>query len=287
MALGEWSKTTSDVASTRRVTVAKLHIVADTLNQAAHTDFCPWCALVTSREKLRVKRKFIHVHSHGRRCVWASPKSYKDGKPKSIMAQAKNNTNNAIKFNVTFGTKGADTMPANAAVLLRNCRKRIDGELVEVTEFMAVTGVRRTKGDSIMLPLLALMVADAKVRNGFATEFKSVTINGKTIDTKLVAKSTFTRWLSGESVYKTDSEGRLSNELTVDDGMLLKHTALNVRKTSPMLEAEGDELTELLKVTAKAIAKQANLRSLILKTAKTIFNAADGQAQDSDTDATE
>lgn len=196
------------------------------------------------------------------------------------MAQTKNNTNGNIKFNVTFGTKGTDTMPANAAVLLRNCRKRIEGGMVEVTEFMAVTGVRRTKGDSIMLPLLALMVADAKVRNGFATEFKSVTINGKTIDTKLVAKSTFTRWLSGESVYKTDSEGRLSNELTVDDGMLLKHTALNVRKTSPLLEAEGDELTELLKVTAKAIAKQANLRSLILKTAKTIFNAADGQEQE-------
>ena len=199
------------------------------------------------------------------------------------MAQTKNNTNGNIKFNVTFGTKGADTMPANAAVLLRNCKKRIEGEMVEVTEFMAVTGVRRTKGDSIMLPLLALMVADAKVRNGFATEFKSVTINGKTIDTKLVAKSTFTRWLSGESVYKTDSDGKLSNELTVDDGMLLKHTALNVRKTSPLLEAEGDELTELLKVTSKAIAKQANLRSLILKTAKTIFNAADGQAQEPDT----
>ena len=57
---------------------------------------------------------------------------------------------------------------------------------------------------------------------------------------KLVAKSTFTRWLSGESVYKTDSDGALSSELTVDDGMLLKHTALNVRKTSPLLTAEGE-----------------------------------------------
>lgn len=204
-----------------------------------------------------------------------------------IMANANNTNNSAIKFNVTFGTKGTDAMPANAAILLRNCRKRIDGKLVEVTEFMAVTGVRRTKGDSIMLPLLALMVADAKVRNGFATEFGSVTVNGKKIDTKLVAKSTFTRWLSGESVYKTDSDGALSSELTVDDGMLLKHTALNVRKTSPLLTAEGDELTELLKLNAKAIAKQANLRSLIFKKAKSIFNAADGQADTDTQDAPE
>lgn len=204
-----------------------------------------------------------------------------------IMANANNTNNSAIKFNVTFGTKGTDAMPANAAILLRNCRKRIDGKLVEVTEFMAVTGVRRTKGDSIMLPLLALMVADAKVRNGFATEFGSVTVNGKKIDTKLVAKSTFTRWLSGESVYKTDSDGALSSELTVDDGMLLKHTALNVRKTSPLLTAEGDELTELLKLNAKAIAKQANLRSLIFKKAKSIFNAANGQADTDTQDAPE
>lgn len=203
------------------------------------------------------------------------------------MAKANNTNNSAIKFNVTFGTKGTDAIPANAAILLRNCRKCIDGKLVEVTEFMAVTGVRRTKGDSIMLPLLALMVADAKVRNGFATKFGSVTVNGKKIDTKLVAKSTFTRWLSGESVYKTDSDGTFSSELTVDDGMLLKHTALNVRKTSPLLTAEGDELTELLKLNAKAIAKQANLRSLIFKKAKSIFNAADGQADTDTQDAPE
>lgn len=203
------------------------------------------------------------------------------------MATTNNTNNSAIKFNVTFGTKGTDAMPANAAILLRNCRKCIDGKLVEVTEFMAVTGVRRTKGDSIILPLLALMVADAKVRNGFATEFGSVTVNGKKIDTKLVAKSTFTRWLSGESVYKTDSDGTFSSELTVDDGMLLKHTALNVRKTSPLLTAEGDELTELLKLNAKAIAKQANLRPLIFKKAKSIFNAADGQADTDTQDAPE
>jgi hypothetical protein len=193
-----------------------------------------------------------------------------------------NANNNAIVFNVTFGdymVAGEHTnanMPANAAVLLRNCRKRINGELVDAIEFMAVTGVRRTKADSVMLPLLALMVADGKVRNGFAAEFATVTVNGEKIDTKLTAKSTFTRWLSGSAVYKTDADGVMKNELVVDDGLLLKHTALNVRKTSPLLAAEGEVLTELLKTTAKAIAKQATLRSLILKSAKNIFDATEG-----------
>jgi hypothetical protein len=197
-----------------------------------------------------------------------------------------NNTNNAngnaIVFNVTFGDYIVDGyktnayLPANAAVLMRNCRRKVNGEYIDVVEFMAVTGVRRTKADSVMLPLLALMVADGKVRNGFASEFATVKVNGVVIDTKLTAKSTFTRWLSGNTVYKTDADGVLKNELTVDDGLLLKHTALNVRKTSPMLTAEGDELTALLKTTAKAIAKQATLRSLILKSAKNIFDATEG-----------
>lgn len=192
------------------------------------------------------------------------------------MAKANNTNNSAIKFNVTFGTKGTDPMPANAAILLRNCRKRIDGELVEVTEFMAVEGVKRISGDGILLPLLALMVADAQERNGFAVAFKVVKVGSEEIETKLTAKSTFTRWLAGNVVYKTDSNGTLKSDLTLDDGLLLRHTALNVKKTSPLLTATGDALAALMKTTAKAIAKQANLRTSILAKAENIYNDAVG-----------
>lgn len=194
-----------------------------------------------------------------------------------IMAKTnKSNSANEIKFNVTFGELNVNTMPANAAVLLRNAKKRIDGEMKEITEFMAIEGVRRTSGDGILLPLLALMVADAQERNGFATAFKIVVVNGEEIETKLTAKSTFTRWLAGNVVYKTDSEGKLKNALTLDDGLLLRHTNLNVKKTSPLLTAEGDALSELLKTTAKAIAKQANLRTSILAKAENMYNTAVG-----------
>lgn len=192
----------------------------------------------------------------------------------------KTNSANNIKFNVTFGELHVDTMPANAAVLLRNTKKKIEGEMHEVTEFMAVEGVRRASGDGILLPLLALMVADAQERNGFATAFKIVVVNGEQIETKLTAKSTFTRWLAGNVVYKTDSEGALKNALTLDDGLLLRHTNLNVKKTSPLLTATGDALSELLKTTAKAVAKQANLRSAILAKAEGMYNAAVGTASE-------
>lgn len=197
-----------------------------------------------------------------------------------IMAKSNKNSANEIKFNVTFGELNVNTMPANAAVLLRNAKKRIDGEMKEVTEFMAVEGVRRTSGDGILLPLLALMVADAQERNGFATAFKIVVVNGEEIETKLTAKSTFTRWLAGDVVYKTDNEGKLKSALTLDDGLLLRHTNLNVKKTSPLLTAEGEALSALLKTTAKAIAKQANLRTSILVKAANMYDAAVGNISD-------
>lgn len=192
------------------------------------------------------------------------------------MAKTNKTNNNEIKFNVTFGTQGVTPLPANAAVLLRNTKKRIDGETVEVTEFMAVEGVKRISGDGILLPLLALMVADAQERNGFAVAFKVVKVGTEEIETKLTAKSTFTRWLAGNVVYKTDSNGNLKSDLTLDDGLLLRHTALNVKKTSPLLTATGDALAALMKTTAKAIAKQANLRTSILAKAENIYNDAVG-----------
>lgn len=192
------------------------------------------------------------------------------------MAKTNKTNNNEIKFNVTFGTQGVTPLPANAAVLLRNAKKRIDGETVEVTEFMAVEGVKRISGDGILLPLLALMVADAQERNGFAVAFKVVKVGTEEIETKLTAKSTFTRWLAGNVVYKTDSNGNLKSDLTLDDGLLLRHTALNVKKTSPLLTATGDALAALMKTTAKAIAKQANLRTSILAKAENIYNDAVG-----------
>lgn len=195
------------------------------------------------------------------------------------MAKTNKTNNSEIKFNVTFGTRGEDAMPANAAVLLREASKRVDGESVKVTEFMAIEGVRRTSGEGVVLPILALMVADAQVRLGFANDFASVTVNGKKIDTKITAKSIFTRWLGGDTIYRTDSTGALKSEYTLDEGLLLRNTSLNVKKTSPLLTAQGDELTALLKTTAKAIGKQVNLRSTILAKAESLYDGAVGDAK--------
>lgn len=186
---------------------------------------------------------------------------------------ANTNNTNATKFNVTFGIFGIDAVPANAAVLLNECRKRINGKLESVTEFMAVEGVKSTKNEDLVLPVLAVMLADARKRGGFASDFKVVVVNGENIETKLTAKSAFTKWLNGNVIYKSNSQGELNKALVLE-GIHLRNTALRVTEKQPLFSAKGDSQRVLLFQTAKAITKQATMFKDIMGEAKSIFNAA-------------
>ncbi|MBO5630523.1 MAG: hypothetical protein J5965_15780 [Aeriscardovia sp.] len=190
---------------------------------------------------------------------------------------AKTNSNNqsvATKFNVTFGVRGYDAIPANAAVLLNERKMRIDGELKSVTEFMAVEGVKSTKTTDLVLPVLAIMLADARTRGGFASDFKVAVVGSQKVETKLTAKSAFTKWLKGNVIYKSNSQGELNKALVLDEGLYLRNTALRVSDKQPIYTATGDTLRVLLFKTAEAITKQATMFKDIVGQAKSIFNAA-------------
>lgn len=190
---------------------------------------------------------------------------------------AKTNSNNqqssATKFNVTFGVRGYDAIPANAAVLLNERKMRIDGELRQVTEFMAIEGVKSTKTTDLLVPVLAVMLADARTRGGFASDFKIVAVGSQKVETKLTAKSAFTKWLKGNVVYKSNSQGELNKALVLDEGLYLRNTALKVTEKQPIYSAKGDVLRVLMHKTAEAITQQANMFSDIIGEARSIFTA--------------
>ena len=190
-----------------------------------------------------------------------------------------NISQNVAKFNVVFGVKGYDNIPANSAVLLNERKMRIDGELKSVTEFMAVEGVKSTKTTDLVLPVLAIMLADARTRGGFASDFKVCVIGSQTVETKLTAKSAFTKWLKGNVIYKSNSQGELNKALVLDEGLYLRNTALRVSEKQPIYSAKGDVLRVLLFKTAEAITKQANMFSDIVGEARSIFTTAYTEAK--------
>ena len=159
------------------------------------------------------------------------------------MAKQQNNSQSvATKFNVTFGVRGYDAIPANAAVLLNERKMRIDGELKSVTEFMAVEGVKSTKTTDLVLPVLAIMLADARTRGGFANDFKVCVVGSQKVETKLTAKSAFTKWLKGNVIYKSNSQGELNKALVLDEGLYLRNTALRVSDKQPIYTACSSRL---------------------------------------------
>lgn len=188
-----------------------------------------------------------------------------------------------MSFNVVFGLygykneKGAwckgDNVPANAAVLLNERKVRIDGEMREAIEFMAVEGVKSTKTTDLVMPVLAVMLADARVRGGFADDFKVAVVGSQKIETKLTAKSVFTKWLKGNVLYKSNTEGALNKALVVDEGLRLRNTALSVKESSPLYSAKDEVQKALMYKTAEAIVKQATLFTDIQGQAKSIFDA--------------
>lgn len=179
-----------------------------------------------------------------------------------------------MAFNVTFGIVGYDRIPGNAAVLVNERKMRINGELVEATEFMAVEGVKSTKLTDLVMPVLAVMLADARIRGGFASDYSVVTVGSETVKTNITAKSAFTKWLRGNVLYKSNTQGELNKALVLDEGLKLSNTALRVSTRHGLYEATGAMQKALLFKTAEAITKQAKLFTDIHGKAKSIFDAA-------------
>lgn len=203
------------------------------------------------------------------------------------MAKTQQNTiNSNDKFTVTFGIKGVDKIPANHAVLLNECKVRGENGYVPATEFMAISGVKSTKMTDLILPVLAIMLADTRTRGGFANDYKVVVVGKEKIETKLSAKSAFTKWLKGNVIYKSNSEGALNKALVLDNGLYLRNTALKVSEKQPIYSAKGDALRVLMHKTAEAISAQATMFSDILKEAKQIFETAQGTDTQTQTEKT-
>ena len=195
------------------------------------------------------------------------------------MKKQNNNAQSESKFNVTFGVCGYDAVPANAAVLVAEGTVYVQGndgkkERKSVVKFLAVEGVKSTKNTDVIVPLLSVMLADVRERAGFASEFKVCVLNGEKTDSKIRAKSLFTKWLKGNVIYKSNASGELTRALVLDEGLKLSGTSLKVSEKQPIFEAKGNELRVLMHQTANAIAKQATMLGNTLKQAKAIFNCA-------------
>lgn len=157
--------------------------------------------------------------------------------------------------------------PANSVVLLKYTeRENANGTIDTTIKFVAVDGVKDTKQITSVKVLLSALIAEYKTIQEFNREFATIKdTDGKVITDKsgIQAKRIISPFLSGNTIYKTDSNGTLSGALECEQGVKLRDTALNIRNNQAVTTATGANLKAAIHNQANAIVKQSKYLTTI------------------------
>lgn len=163
--------------------------------------------------------------------------------------QYKNESVNSIKFE------------NNAVVLMLQNVASNGNVTINVLQF---TGCPDTKPATIVKHLLKSLLAEFRSVENFNSKFKffktGVVINGKEeeVRTFIDAKRKFSRFLRTSTIYKTDSNGKLSHAVNCDNGLLLSDTALNIKEQQllTLFDYNSTQFRSALHHTALAVLEQ-------------------------------
>ena len=157
--------------------------------------------------------------------------------------------------------------PKNSVVLLKYTeRENVNGTIDTTIKYVAIDGVKDTKQITSVKVLLSALIAEYKTIQEFNREFATIKDeNGKVITDKsgIQAKRIISPFLSGNTIYKTDSNGTLSGALECEKGVKLRDTALNIRNNQAVTTATGANLKAAIHNQANAIVKQSNYLTTI------------------------
>jgi hypothetical protein len=175
-----------------------------------------------------------------------------------------NQVKNVALENITF--------PANSVILMRYSERETNNGGIDTTiKYIAIDGVKDTKTITAVKVLLAALIAEFKTMQEFNSEFATIKDNGKVISERsgIQAKRIITPFLSGNTIYRTDSDGKLSGALECEKGVRLRDTALNVRSNQAVTTLNHGELRAAIHNQSAAIVKQARYLTTIdqIKTA--------------------
>lgn len=153
--------------------------------------------------------------------------------------------------NFSFGILGVNPIPANSAVLVKATTKQ--------TNFVAFHGVRSTKPYDIVLPVLTSLLGEYFSATRFVDEYGKVNEEKSGIN----ALKPFAKFLSGSTIYKSDSNGQMTKGLILDEGLKLSQTALRINDKQLITTASGSVLKSAIYNQVKAIVDQCTPFSAI------------------------
>lgn len=133
------------------------------------------------------------------------------------------------------------------------------GEVTTNVRFIEVCKVEKTDALTIVQSLLKFCIAEYFVCNDLEKDFA---------DTNIKQKKLFNQFLSGNTIYRTNSEGKISNALVSE--VPFSQTALKVKDYHTITMCKKENLKAAIYQHSKAILSQCKYLRMIIDKAETL-----------------
>lgn len=133
------------------------------------------------------------------------------------------------------------------------------GDVTTTVRYIEVCPVEKTDKLAIVKSLLRYCVAEFLVCNDLEKSFA---------DTNIKQQKLFNQFLSGDKIYRTNSEGKIADALISE--VPLNRTALKVKDYHTIATCKPENRKAAIHQHASAIVAQCQYRSMIVKKAETL-----------------
>lgn len=133
------------------------------------------------------------------------------------------------------------------------------GEVTTNVRYIEVCNVEKTDALTIVQSLLKFCIAEYFVCNGLEKDFA---------DTNIKQRKLFNQFLSGNTIYRTNSAGKVANALVSE--VPFSQTALKVKNYHTITTCEKGNLKAAIYQHAKAILSQCRYLRMIIDKAETL-----------------
>jgi hypothetical protein len=150
--------------------------------------------------------------------------------------------------------------PKNSVVLLRQRTYETKTGINTVINYVAVDGIKDTNDVSIVKTLLSALLAEYRVKSDFNIEFATIKDDSGNIianNSGIFAKRVISPFLNGNTIYRTDSTGKLNKALRCENGTKLKDTCLSIKDGQIITRLNSAALRAALHNQSLAIIKQS------------------------------
>lgn len=182
-----------------------------------------------------------------------------------------------LALNVAKNTTIKDlTATPNAIILAKQTTSTNPktGDVTTSVRFIEVCKVEKTDGLTIVQSLLKYCIAEFFVCSDLERDFAETNIKQRKI---------FNQFLSGNTIYRTNSEGRVANALISE--VPLSQTALKVKGYHAITSCKKENLKAAIYQHAKAILAQCQYLRMIIDKVETMDKESEKAAPKAETKA--